>query len=196
MTDPAARPPLPVLPTILVLAAAAVMVALGIWQLQRADEKAALIAQAHQAQTLSSLAEYPREPAQLDAVLYRRTEVLCERVIGREQRAGTAADGRKGWEHRALCRLDGGQTATIALGFAAMPDPPAWDGGAVQGIIAPGGRIVAAPPLAGLAPLAPPDPDDLPNNHLAYAGQWFFFALTALAIYWLALRRRRDAATA
>ncbi len=38
--------------------------------------------------------------------------------------------------------------------------------------------------------MAPPDPNDLPNNHLAYAGQWFFFALTALVIYWLALRRR------
>ncbi|HBM05474.1 MAG TPA: threonine synthase, partial [Erythrobacter sp.] len=44
--------------------------------------------------------------------------------------------------------------------------------------------------VAGLAPLAPPDPRDLPNNHLAYAGQWFFFALTALIIYILALRRR------
>jgi surfeit locus 1 family protein len=45
-------------------------------------------------------------------------------------------------------------------------------------------------PVAELAPLAPPDPADIPNNHLAYAGQWFFFALTALVIYVLALRRR------
>ena len=59
------------------------------------------------------------------------------------------------------------------------------------GILAPGGKIVADPPLAELGPLAKPDPADLPNNHLAYAGQWFFFALTALVIYILALRRRR-----
>ena len=51
-------------------------------------------------------------------------------------------------------------------------------------------RLVAEVPQAGLRPLAAPDPGDLPNNHLAYAGQWFFFALTALVIYVLALRRR------
>ena len=39
--------------------------------------------------------------------------------------------------------------------------------------------------------MARPDPSDLPNNHLAYAGQWFFFAITAFIIYVLALRRRR-----
>ena len=63
----------------------------------------------------------------------------------------------------------------------------------VAGIIAPAGegiRLIADPPQAGLEPLAMPDPADLPDNHLAYAGQWFFFALTALVIYVLALRRR------
>ena len=44
--------------------------------------------------------------------------------------------------------------------------------------------------------MAAPDPRDLPNNHLAYAGQWFFFALTALVIYILALRRRSTRARA
>ena len=58
-------------------------------------------------------------------------------------------------------------------------------------MIAPGPRLVADPPVAGLQPMARPDPGDLPNNHLTYAGQWFFFALTALIIYVLALRRRR-----
>ena len=53
-----------------------------------------------------------------------------------------------------------------------------------------GYEVVADPPLAGLEASATPDPHDLPNNHLAYAGQWFFFAVTALVIYWLALRRR------
>jgi surfeit locus 1 family protein len=28
------------------------------------------------------------------------------------------------------------------------------------------------------------------NNHLLYAGQWFFFALAAAVIYVLALRRK------
>ena len=35
---------IPIFPTILVVAAAGVMIALGIWQLGRADEKAAMIA--------------------------------------------------------------------------------------------------------------------------------------------------------
>jgi surfeit locus 1 family protein len=37
-------------------------------------------------------------------------------------------------------------------------------------------RLVADPPLAGLAANAAPDPSDIPNNHLAYAVQWFLFA--------------------
>ena len=51
-------------------------------------------------------------------------------------------------------------------------------------------------PVGASSPLAAPDPRDLPNNHLAYAGQWFFFALTALVIYILALRRRSTRARA
>jgi surfeit locus 1 family protein len=64
----------------------------------------------------------------------------------------------------------------------------------VTGEIAPGGTfggtLYAAQPPAGLQPLAPPDPSDVPNNHLSYAVQWFFFALSALVIYVLALRKR------
>jgi cytochrome oxidase assembly protein ShyY1 len=35
-----------------------------------------------------------------------------------------------------------------------------------------------------------PSAADTPNNHLAYAGQWFLFAAAALIIYILAVRRR------
>jgi surfeit locus 1 family protein len=68
-----------------------------------------------------------------------------------------------------------------------------WDGGDLEGVLAPLGdnfKLIAAVPQAGLEAVARPDPNDLPNNHLAYAGQWFFFALTALVIYILALRKR------
>ena len=60
----------------------------------------------------------------------------------------------------------------------------------MSGVIASGGVLHAAQIAPGLKPLAPPDPGDLPNNHLMYAGQWFFFALTALLIYVLALRKK------
>ena len=61
------------------------------------------------------------------------------------------------------------------------------------GVIGPYGRsvkLVAAPPQAGLAQLAMPDPRDVPDNHLSYAVQWFLFALTAVVVYVLALRRK------
>ncbi|WP_073975469.1 SURF1 family cytochrome oxidase biogenesis protein [Erythrobacter donghaensis] len=87
------------------------------------------------------------------------------------------------------------QYGDVVLGWSQSSDPLAWSGGWVAGTVVPTGelgfRIVADPPLAGLEANAKPDPGDLPNNHLAYAGQWFFFALTALGIYALALRRRR-----
>ena len=35
-----------------------------------------------------------------------------------------------------------------------------------------------------------PSGADVPNNHLAYAVQWFIFAAAALIIYILAVRRR------
>mgnify|MGYP001277560730 CR=1 FL=1 len=86
--------------------------------------------------------------------------------------------------------LAGGGSAIIDIGFTRDPTPVDWAGGEIAGIIAPGGRIVAVEPVAGLEQLSPPDPSSLPNNHLAYAGQWFFFALTALIVYVVALRRR------
>ena len=37
---------------------------------------------------------------------------------------------------------------------------------------------------------APPSIESIPNNHLAYAVQWFLFAAVAAIIYVIALRRR------
>jgi surfeit locus 1 family protein len=51
--------------------------------------------------------------------------------------------------------------------------------------------LVATQPAAGLEPSAPPSIIDVPNNHLAYAVQWFLFAGIAAIIYLLALRRRQ-----
>ena len=51
--------------------------------------------------------------------------------------------------------------------------------------------LIAGEPVPGLKPLAPPNVADVPNNHLAYAVQWFFFAGIAAIIYVLALRKRK-----
>ena len=184
---------LPILPTIVVAAAVLTMMGLGIWQLTRAEWKAELIARYSQAQAMSSDVPWPRTEEDMKRSLFRWSGFTCERVLGMRSGAGTSAQGEKGWRHVARCALDGGGEAEVALGWSREPQPPEWQGGEVQGIIAPGGVLHAAQTASGLEPLAPPDPGDLPNNHLAYAGQWFFFALTALVIYFRALRQKKRA---
>jgi surfeit locus 1 family protein len=50
--------------------------------------------------------------------------------------------------------------------------------------------LVVDTPAAGLAANEMPSIESIPNNHLAYAVQWFLFAGIAVIIYLLALRRR------
>ena len=178
------------MPTLIVAAAVATMIALGVWQLRRAEWKADLLARYEQAQAMSSEVSWPRSEAELEQSLFRWSGFTCDRVLSIRSGAGTSAAGEKGWAHVARCAIDGGGEAEVALGWSREPRAPQWDGGEVAGIIAPGGVLHPAQAAPGLEPLAAPDPGDLPNNHLMYAGQWFFFALTALVIYVLALRRR------
>lgn len=185
---------IPVIPTIIVAGAIATMIALGFWQLDRKGQKEAMLARYHRAEAMSSLATYPGPGEDIEPVLYRMTRIECVSPSSPTSVAGRGLDGATGVAQRVQCELSSGRKVTVDIGFSRDPAPVAWAGGEVQGIIAPGGRIVATVPLAGLAPLAPPDPADVPNNHLAYAGQWFFFALTALVIYILALRRRNQPA--
>ena len=135
---------------------------------------------------------YADAAAEREAALYHHSSVDCRRVLSRGAIAGRNAADETGWAQTALCETPGGQ-AEVALGWSRDPAIAAWDGGTVQGIVAPaahGVRLVAVPAQAGLTQLAKPDPHDLPNNHVSYAVQWFFFAATALIIYALALRRR------
>ncbi len=186
---------IPIIPTIVVAAAVATMIALGIWQLGRAEEKEALIARYEAALAMSSDVAWPT-PSEYEVSLFRHAAVDCRDVRGFDSVSGRSASGASGWAHIARCSHADGGVADIAIGWSRDPQPPAWDGGTVGGMIAPYGetvRLIADQPQVGLGQLARPDPKDLPNNHLAYAGQWFFFALTALVIYVLALRRRRRA---
>ncbi|MBC7987387.1 MAG: SURF1 family protein, partial [Sphingomonadaceae bacterium] len=81
------------------------------------------------------------------------------------------------------------------MGWSRSIEPPSgWRGGEIAGVIVPDDdhilRLVASTPAPGLEPSAPLTPADIPNNHLAYAIQWFLFAGVAGVIYALALRRR------
>jgi surfeit locus 1 family protein len=180
----------PVLATLVVLAAVAVMVALGFWQLDRLKQKEALLARYAQSASMSSEVRFEPDSQEFESSLYRRSRIDCVVVKGMAARAGHDAKGRTGWAHVARCQRAGGGEIDVALGWSESSVSPSWQGGLVRGTIAPGPRLVADPPLAGLQANARPDPNTIPNNHLAYAVQWFLFALTALVIYAIALRKR------
>lgn len=183
---------IPILATLIVLIAVAIMIRLGFWQLDRRHQKAAMLARYTAAESLSSDVPWPSRAgaARQESSLYRHSSLRCGSVSGISSVSGHNDKAQAGFAHIADCVLADGTHAPVVLGWSAEPNPPAWPGGAATGWIAPGPRLVAHPPLAGLQPNAKPDPRDIPNNHLAYAVQWFLFAAVALVIYALALRKR------
>ena len=183
---------IPVLATVLVLAAVGVMLRLGFWQLDRMHEKEALLLRYAAARTMSSAVPFPRTAQETERALYRHSSVTCAQVLELTSIAGRSARGEAGVAQVARCRRADGGEALVALGWSRDPQPRPWAGGQVIGTVAPGPRLVAHPPLAGLEANAVPDPGEIPNNHFSYAVQWFLFAATALVIYALALRRRGD----
>lgn len=199
----------PIIPTILVLAAVAVMIALGVWQLQRKGEKEALIALFERNMAMSSTVTYPELPPVPDTMLYRKSSAVCLEPVRWDQRSGTDRAGKSGIRMIADCRTGAeGPGVLVDVGTADDFTPPKWTGGVVQGTIVPGpeqpsliermtgkavparAMLVADVPAAGLRASAVPSAADTPNNHLAYAVQWFLFAAAALVIYILAVRRR------
>lgn len=189
-------PRFPIISTIIVACCCLTMIGLGVWQLGRGGEKDAMIARYQSAGSMDAEVAWPRSRQEIDAALYRRSTLPCEEVLSIRSTAGRSQSGRAGWAHIARCALQGGGEAELALGWSREANAPEWRAAPVAGLIAPAkddARLIAAESQAGLEPLANPDPNDLPNNHLAYAGQWFFFALTALVIFVLALRGKDKA---
>lgn len=180
----------PILATLVVAIAIATMIGLGIWQLQRLKWKEGLLARYAAAQQTPAMVAWPGDPLSAEQRLYRLARVDCRAAGPLDAIAGRNDHDQPGFAVVSNCQLTGGGTARIVLGWTATPELPAWSGGEVTGMIAPGPRLVADPPLAGLQANAKPDPSEIPNNHLSYAIQWFFFAATALVIYALALRKR------
>ncbi|MDO9368651.1 MAG: SURF1 family cytochrome oxidase biogenesis protein [Sphingopyxis sp.] len=199
----------PLIPTILVLAAVAVMVALGVWQLQRNTEKEALIALFQRNTAMSSLVTYPELSPVPEAFLFRKSSVVCLEPVRWDPRSGTDRKATAGIRMIADCRTGAeGPGVLIDVGIGDDFGPPKWKGGIVRGTIVPGpdqptlmeramgnatparAMLIADTPVAGLRASAVPSAENTPNNHLAYAGQWFLFAAAALIIYILAVRRR------
>jgi cytochrome oxidase assembly protein ShyY1 len=199
----------PPIPTILVAAAVATMIALGFWQLRRAGEKAELQRRYERNLALPAMALPPGAVAD-ETLLYRRATAFCLEPTRWRKTGGKAASGQGGTRFIAHCR-----TGVEGPGFAAdmgvSVDPKAqvaWKGGEVTGRIVaeprsgglferltgesppPRPMIVSETPAPGLQASAPPVAE-APSNSLSYAFQWFFFAAAAALIYVLALRRRQ-----
>jgi hypothetical protein len=173
---------IPFLPTVIVGAAVAVMIGLGIWQLQRAEWKERLIAEA--------------------AAGGQRSATLACTVDARpDARAGRSRGGEIGYRYLVPCRGAEGGMLTLDLGWSKRPNAlphlratRTFTGTFAGGQPAADRLLVLETPVPPLEPSAVPSAADLPNNHLLYALQWFFFAAAAALIYALALRRRRAGA--
>jgi surfeit locus 1 family protein len=191
---------IPVLATLLVLVAVGVMLRLGFWQLERLTQKEALLRQYRAAQAMSSEIVFPLDPEVRARFLYRHTSFDCPTNGEVRPMAGRSAAGEVGWAHWSTCEFADGAKAEVNIGWAREPRNLRWTGAMIRGVIAPdgpgGGRVVSDQPQAGLAAAETADPSRLTNNHLSYAVQWFLFALTALVIYALALRKRLAASGA
>jgi cytochrome oxidase assembly protein ShyY1 len=185
---------IPLVPSLFVATAIAVMIGLGVWQIQRLHWKEGLLARYAAAQGLPPIA-LPAAPDQKNPPLFRHASAMCQSVGGWRAESGRNLKDEPGWVHIAACRTGAeGLGFQAVMGWSASPDNPEWRGGSVTGVIGSDRehviRLVVSDPAPGLQAAKPPSLEDVPNNHLFYAIQWFFFAAAAAVIYLLALRRR------
>ncbi|WP_164118095.1 SURF1 family cytochrome oxidase biogenesis protein [Sphingorhabdus sp. Alg239-R122] len=186
---------IPVFATLVVMAAVAIMIYLGIWQLQRAQWKNDLLVE-YAAAEGKSVVKWPVRPDPENLPLFRRSSLDCGQVTGWRSSSGRSRNNTAGYAHIATCNLAGDENATaqVVIGWSKSPKSPDWNGGRVEGIIGPDSkhmlRLVSGTPADGFRSNASPSLENIPNNHMAYAWQWFFFAFIAALIYVLALVKR------
>jgi surfeit locus 1 family protein len=194
---------LPLIPTIVVAAAVATMIALGIWQVRRAAWKERLLAEYAEASTLPAVDLDPLLDGEtaLPPLSFRRALVSCRADdVAPEVRTGRSAADQPGQAYYVPCRPGAtGLAGRLRVNAGWAPRHDAVQrlslGGIVAGrlgLVEEGGPITltAATPVRPLAASAPASIASVPNNHRLYAAQWFFFAAAALVIYLLALRKR------
>jgi cytochrome oxidase assembly protein ShyY1 len=181
------------------------MIGLGVWQLQRAEWKGRMLAQLEAAPALPPIDLDPlldQRTAVETPIAFRRAAVTCAQgELTASPRAGRNLKGATGYSYFIPCRPGAAGLAgrlQINAGWSQAPDsnlkltatgPIAGVIGTVEGdepVI-----LTAAEAIGPLQPSAPPKVEDIPNNHLAYAFQWFFFAAVAAIIFVIALRARR-----
>ena len=167
---------LPLIPTAMVALGVPLLVSLGVWQLERRAQKAGAIA-----------AFMAPEAGQFQ----------CAPLSGPvEQRGGRSGAGQTGYSHFATCNL-GTERIRTDLGWTRRPQAIDLPAGATRldGLLyrMPNGSrlLIATNPPAPLVGSALPRGEDIPDNHLVYALQWFAFAVMLPVIYGIWLRRWR-----
>ncbi|MBA4757501.1 SURF1 family protein [Sphingosinicella sp.] len=193
---------LPLMPTLMVAVMVPVMIGLGFWQLHRAEWKADLLVR------LEAQAKLPvLETARLsDDLEFRRVRLMVDCPASSARgRSGKNAAGQVGFSMLLLCNA-GPQPVLVDAGWSDRPDgwtklaapwPPKGAFTVTGTLVRTGGAgprytLVSDAAPAPLVPSAPPSPEDIPNNHMAYAVQWFAFAATLgiiFAVYVSRLRR-------
>lgn len=201
---------IPIAATAIVAAAVAAMIALGIWQYDRAGEKHRLLALYARNLAMNSTAAFPGPGPVPDDAMFRRSSVLCLGAVGWRSEGGRAPGGGATTRYVSDCRTGAeGPGATVQAGTSEDPNLKwAWNGKGVvtgwistapdhrnmidrlRGVPAPRAMLVLDPPVGGLNANAAPELSAIPDNHIAYMWQWFFFAAIAAGIYAIALRQR------
>jgi surfeit locus 1 family protein len=193
-----ARPP--IVMSLVVAAAVAVLISLGAWQVKRAKEKEQLIARFEQAEKLPPII-WPTVPLKDDQLpLFRHATGACLRPTAKRAIAGENGAGDTGYVQIVDCATGAeGPGMSVEVGWSRDPNAKVnWAGGLVSGIIVPDRhsrmRLVAATAPPGLQPSKPPEASTIspitPAIHRGYAATWFSLAAIAVIIYGLALRKR------
>lgn len=191
---------IPIVATLAVLAAVALMVFLGVWQLDRAKWKEGVLAKFAAAEKMPPIA-FPTVPLKSDQLpLFRYATGICLRPVAVRAIAGENHASEPGYVHIVDCSTGAeGPGMSVEVGWSRDPNAKVnWAGGMVSGIIVPDRqsrmRLVAAGAPSGLEPSKVPDVATAsavsPAGHRGYAATWFSLAIVALAIYGLALRKR------
>lgn len=195
---------LPILPTLVVALAVAAMIALGLWQMRRAEWKDRLLAEHARAEMLPALDLDPLLDGNgpLPPLSFRKVLVSCRAENATpDLRGGRSLGDAGGYTYRVPCRPGADGLAgrlIVNAGWTPLPDNDRRI--TLDGIVA--GRlgavgedgpilITAATATPPLQPSRPPRIEDIPNNHRGYVVTWFGLAIAAAIIYLIALRRRR-----
>ena len=197
---------LPLVPTIVVAAAVAVLIGLGVWQLKRAVWKEQLLARFAAAEKLPPIT-WPTAPIKSEQLpLFRHATGVCLRPIGKSAIAGENRSGEPGYAQIIDCSTGAeGPGMSVEVGWSKNPNARVdWRGGLVSGIIVPDNRtrmrLVAATSPPGLEPSRPPSVESVspitPSGHRMYAATWFALAVAALIIYAIAMVKRERSAKA